>query len=114
MNLPVGTIVQRLLQKEGRISTERQALLDDLFGSTGWRSVVYEDKPTLFGSETRKIEESGKRLAIWYRDRLKALFGYSAGPRLVRNTNGGHLYYLIFAGPNKTGARIAEEILLKP
>lgn len=114
VNFPVGTTLQRLLQRQGEISPARQKLLDDFLGSQEWRSVVYEEQRTLFGTKTKKIEDAGEKLARWYANRMIALFGYGSQPRLICNAHGGHLYYLIFAGPNKTGARIAEEILLKP
>lgn len=114
VNFPVGMALQRLLQRDGKISPERQDLLDEFLGSPEWRSVVYETQPTLFGMETYKTGDSGDKLAKWYADRMKSLFGFGCPPRLIRNAHGGHLYYLIFAGPNKTGAKIAEEVLLGP
>lgn len=114
VNFPVGTTLQRLLQKQGKITPERQDLLDEFLGSPDWRSIVYEPQETLFGQEIHKTEESGEKLARWYATRMKDLFGFGSSPRLIRNAHGGHLYYLIFAGPNKTGAKIAEDILLAP
>lgn len=114
VNFPVGTTLQRLLQRQGKISPKRQKLLDDFLGSPDWRSVVYETKETLFGPETQKTEDSGEKLARWYASRMKSLFGYGSQPHLICNTHGGHLYYLIFAGPNETGAKIAKDILLVP
>jgi three-Cys-motif partner protein len=114
VNFPVGMALQRLLQRDGKITPERQDLLDEYLGSPEWRSVVYEKQPTLFGMETHKAGDSGEKLALWYADRMKSLFGFGSSPRLIRNAHGGHLYYLIFAGPNKTGAKIAEDVLLGP
>lgn len=114
VNFPVGMALQRLLQRDGKISPERQDLLDEYLGSPEWRSVIYEPQPTLFGMETHKADDSGEKLAQWYADRMKSLFGFGSSPRLIRNAHGGHLYYLIFAGPNKTGAKIAEDVLLGP
>lgn len=114
VNFPVGTALQRLLQRDGKIPPKRQDLLDTYLGSPKWRSVIYETQPTLFGMEMHKTSDSGEKLAQWYADRMKSLFGFGSSPRLIRNAHGGHLYYLIFAGPNKTGAKIAEDVLLGP
>lgn len=68
--------------------------------------------PGLFGQdEVTKAENSGERLVKWYGERLEQSFGYVSSPYLVTNSRGGHLYYLLFAGPNKTGAKIATDVL---
>ncbi|MGG5819686.1 hypothetical protein [Falsiroseomonas sp. HW251] len=60
---------------------------------------AYEESADLFGPKTRKLRDSGQRLLEWYRGRLEAAFGHVSPARLIRNTRGGHLYYLIWAGP---------------
>lgn len=111
LNFPVGMGIQRLLPKTGVTSNHRQQL-NEYFGSSEWESELYKSHTDMFGDESvEKVQKSGDHLALWYRDRLKQEFGYAAAPRLIRNTTGGHLYYLIFAGPNKTGAKIADHIL---
>ncbi len=112
INFPVGTTIQRLLPTTGNLSEAQRAKLDDYFGTPDWFDLIYEQTTNLFGETvTEKANDTGARLAIWYRNRLKELFGYASLPRLIRNTQGGHLYYLIFAGPNKTGAKIANHVL---
>ena len=111
LNFPVGTTIQRLLPRSGRISPERRAILTEYFGTSEWEEVVYEEVPDLFeDTTTAKVERSGRKLAKWYQRRLKAKFGHVAGPQLVTNTKGGHLYYLIFAGPHPLGAKIFRHI----
>ena len=58
-----------------------------------------------------KVEESGRALLNWYRKRLQAVFGYASKAALIRNTKGGHLYYILLATPNPTGLKIANNIL---
>lgn len=112
INFPVGMAIQRLLPNSGNISKATKAKLDAYFGTNGWRQIVYEARPNLFGEiDEKKVEESSKKLATWYQSRLKGIFGHSPKPRLIKNPHGTHLYYLIFAGPNATGARIAGEVL---
>lgn len=113
MNFPLGMAIQRLLAKSGEIPNDWQNALDRYFGSPEWRSYAYEDSVDLFGTVTRKISDSGVRLLQWYRDRLGEAFGHVSSPRLIKNTRGGHLYYLIWAGPHEMGLKGAEYILRK-
>lgn len=111
INFPVGMAIQRLLKRSGTFTDKERAKLDDYFGSPDWRQQLYETQPGLFGDVEEKLAGSGNRLVTWYRDRLRAAFGHVSAPHLVRNSRGGHLYYLIHAGPNATGARIASDVL---
>jgi hypothetical protein len=87
-------------------------MLDKYFGTTDWDKHVYSEELDLFDGITKsKMEDSSTKLVSWYRTRLASIFGYTATPRLITNTHGGHLYYLMFAGPNKTGAKIADYVL---
>ena len=111
VNFPVGMAIQRLLEKTGSITRARTARLNQYFGTDEWKGVVYESRADFFGQETEKVSGSGDKLARWYSDRLRTEFGYTAVPRLIRNTRGAHLYYLIWAGPNATGRKIAAAVL---
>jgi len=112
INLPVGMAIQRLLPRSGKFSDEQRQKLTAYFGSPEWEDKIYERSKDLFGEETTsKSGDSGERLALWYRERLQKAFGFSSPPRLIKNSRGSHLYYLLFAGPNKTGAKIAEHVL---
>jgi three-Cys-motif partner protein len=113
INFPLGMAIQRLLTKSGEIPNDWQDALDRYFGSSEWRSYAYEDVLGLFGTVTRKISDSGVRLLQWYRDRLREVFGHVSSARLIKNTRGGHLYYLIWAGPHERGLKGAEYILRK-
>jgi three-Cys-motif partner protein len=113
VNFPLGMAIQRLLPRDGQLQPQRRRKLDEYFGGPEWFDVMYQERQVdLFGEEQRQ-KMPGEHLAKWYRDRLQAAFGYASKARLVRNSRGGHLYYLIHAGPNKTGAKIANELLSK-
>ena len=111
VNLPVGMAIQRLLARSGEISEARRNTPNEYFGSDEWESVVYEQSSDLFGDRVDKVADSGHRLARWYQGRLKEAFGYASPARLIRNSQRGHLYYLLWAGPNGTGAKIAKHVL---
>ena len=90
-----------------------QETLDSFFGSPDWREHAYGEADGLFGAQTSKLDDSGIRLLEWYRGRLKEVFGHVSPGRLIRNTQGGHLYYLVWAGPHKKGLDGANHILSK-
>lgn len=114
LNLPVGMAIQRLLPRSGNFSDKQREKLNNYFGSPEWEDIIYEKSADLFGgTDVQKLEGAGERLANWYQGRLRKLFGFAPRPRLIRNSQGTHLYYLLFAGPNKTGAKIASDIFLK-
>jgi three-Cys-motif partner protein len=113
INFPLGMAIQRLLTRSGDIPSGWQVSLDAFFGSGAWREPVYESKPDLFGPKTRKATDSGTKLLEWYRSRLRDVFGNVSTARLIKNTRGNPLYYLIWAGPHKKGLDGAEHILSK-
>lgn len=112
INFPLMGI-QRLLPKSGEIGEGWRRILTAYFGSTEWRHCAYEEVPTLFGPEVRKYPDADIRLLNWYRKRLKGVFGHVSTARLIRNTRGGHLYYLVWAGPHEMGLKGANYILGK-
>ena len=113
VNFPLGMHIQRLLTKSGDIPPGWQMSLDTFFGSPEWRGLAYEEGTDLFGPKVQKVSGSGPKLLEWYRNRLRAAFGHVSTARLIRNTRGNPLYYLIWAGPNATGLKGAEFILSK-
>jgi three-Cys-motif partner protein len=113
INFPLGMAIQRLLTKSGDIPHGWQMSLDTFFGSPEWRGLAYEEGTDLFGPKVQKVGGSGLKLLEWYRNRLRTAFGHVSTARLIRNTRGNPLYYLIWAGPNSTGLAGAEHILSK-
>ena len=112
VNFPVGMAIQRLLKKSGQFTASERSKLDEYFGTDEWFDLLYAKRTDLFGeSGIDKYQDAGDRLVKWYRARLKEAFGHVTTAREVRSTTGRPLYYLIFAGPNRVGARIAERVL---
>ena len=112
LNFPVGMAIQRLLKRSGQFSASERNKLDRYFGTSEWYDLLYEQGHDMFGSDNiSKVGDSGDILVKWYRRRLKDVFGYVSTAREIQSTNGRALYCLIFAGPNRTGARIAEDVL---
>ena len=111
INFPVGMAIQRLLKRSGRFTPEEGNKLDQYFGTGEWYNLLYKRREDIFGDNTVKIEKSGEVLVKWYRKRLKEVFGYVSTAREISSSSGRPLYYLIFAGPNRTGAKIANYVL---
>jgi len=95
LNFPVGMAIQRLLLRSADFTPKQREKLDAYFGSPEWYEVLYRVKPNFFGEAPVKVEESGLALVNWYRKRLQIVFGHSSKAALIRNTKGGHLYYLL-------------------
>jgi len=113
INFPLWMAINRLLVRSGQIDVGWQASLDTFFGSPDWRSIAYKEGADLFGARRDKLDDAGQRILEWYRGRLRKEFGQVSTARLIKNTRGNPLYYLIWAGPNATGLKGAEYILSK-
>ncbi len=111
INFPVGMAIQRLLRRDGVFTPKGRRKLDQYFGSSDWYDVVYHRTKGLFGETLGKVPESNQALTRWYRQRLKRSFRFVSTARLIRSDSNHPLYYLIHAGPNQTGSRIANYIL---
>jgi three-Cys-motif partner protein len=110
INFPVNMAIQRLLKRSASFTEKERQKLDEYFGDRGWYDLLYTSDG-LFGPQTGKLSGSTERLVTWYRDRLRSAFGYVSTAHLVSSTKGRPLYYLIHAGPNATGASIANHVL---
>ena len=111
LNFPVGMAIQRLLKRSGQFLDREREKLDEYFGTPQWYARLYERRQDLFGDDIVKVENSGQVLLEWYLKRLAQIFPFVSPARLIRGTRGHPLYYLIHAGPNETGAKIAKDIL---
>ena len=112
INFPMGMAIQRLLKRSGEFTEPQRKRLDAFFGTSDWFDLLYRPDTDLLGKRVIvKDTKSADKLVKWYRDRLRDAFGYVSAAREVRSQTGHPLYYLIFAGPNRTGARIADNVL---
>ena len=112
INFPVAMAINRLITRSGDVPDNWSDQLNRCFGTEEWREIAYHVSKDLFGEEI--VEKQGSvpnRLLDLYMRRLRDLFSYVATPRLIRNTKGAPLYYLIWAGPNKLGLKGADHIL---
>lgn len=112
INLSLNMGVVRMLPNDGDIQESWAVRLDALFGDRAWHGETYEAVPGLFG-DTRlaKRPDYEQRLLALYTSRLKGVFQFVSSPRLVSNTRGCPLYYLLWAGNNAKGREGADHVL---
>jgi three-Cys-motif partner protein len=103
VNFPLHMCLNRLMTRNpDEIRPTWRAQLD-AFLPSGWFDQAYEQVHGILGDEVRKRHDARDRLLDWYRDELRNAFGFVSEARLIRNTQGGPLYYLLWAGPNPAG-----------
>lgn len=110
INLPLGMCINRLATIDPDLPPAWRAQLDEFFGP-GWYDQAYETRDDLFGSKTTKRADASQKLLDFYRANLKLAFGHVSQPMLIRNTRGGPLYYIIWAGPHAKGLEGADYVL---
>ncbi len=87
--------------------------MNAVWGDDSWRQAAYRKEPGLFGEIDEK--RTNEAVAEAFRKRLEEVAGFKYVPKPVpmRNSTGAVVYYLYFASPNKTGAKIVGEIFRK-
>jgi three-Cys-motif partner protein len=87
-------------------------MMTRVWGHDRWPDELYDRGHDLFGDIRTKV--SSERVIEAYRKRLlEAGFKYVPTPIAMKNRVNAPVYYLFFASPNKTGARIVEQIFSK-
>lgn len=95
------------------VDEDQAARMDKTWGDRSWREVAYRKVRGLFGDIEKKTDN--ETVADAFRERLKQIAGfkYVPAPIPMRNEQGAIVYYLFFASPNETGARIVQGIFKK-
>jgi len=89
------------------------ARMNAFWGDESWRTIAYKTQRGLFEDITEKQSNDAVVRAFQLRLREVAGFAFVAEPLAMRNTRGAVVYYLFFASPNRTGAKIVSEIFRK-
>lgn len=102
-----------LLRNPERIPASQIERMNKAWGDISWRQIAYERVPTLFGDEEMKADN--ETIAKAFRERLHKVAGFKFVPPPIpmRNDQGAVVYYLYFASPNETGAKIVTAIFDK-
>jgi three-Cys-motif partner protein len=89
------------------------ARMNRFWGDGSWREAATVSTPGLFGDMDEKA--SNETIVQAYASRLREVagFDYVVDPLPMRNSKNAVVYYLMFASPNQTGAKIARSIFKK-
>jgi three-Cys-motif partner protein len=96
------------------VSESQRARMTRFWGDDSWRRAVYDPRRTLLGIEAKPL--GGNETAVnAYRERLRAVAGYSNVPEALpmRNSTGAIVYYLVFASQRPVAANIVRAIFRK-
>ncbi len=118
---PLGVAVNRLLKKDGQINEPLRKKLDEIFGTTEWFNVFYEERmrPSLFGTRSSlKKAVNFEAIGQYFVSRMKGIFSAVAdNPLPLYNIKNNPLFLLCFASGNPKGAntaiKIAQDILAR-
>jgi three-Cys-motif partner protein len=117
INFPVMQMNRNCKQEEtSKILPGELDAMDRFWGDRSWHAEMFRPSAqrNLFGEEERDKTEN-RDLVNAYCKRLKEVagFGFVADPLAMRNSRNAIVYYLIFAGPNKIGWKIVQDIYRK-
>ena len=99
-----------LWRNPDKVSEVQLARIDRSWGDRSWRESAYIKQPGLFGEMEEKASNEAVIGALQQRLREVAGFEDVPEPLPMRNSTGAVVYYLVFASPSKTGAKIVTEI----
>jgi three-Cys-motif partner protein len=108
LNFPIMDMNRNVFRRGASAPKENQ--MTRFWGDDSWRSVAFREQPLLFGTEMQKAENHEIVTAFSNRLREVAGFEFVPEPLAMRNSAHATVYYLFFAGNNKTGARIVDWI----
>jgi len=114
LNFPVMDMNMNVLWRNpDQVQKSQVDRMDAYWGDGTWRDAAYTKTPGLFGDLEEKADSEVVAKAFQKRLRQVAGFLYVPDPMPMRNTKGSVVYYLFFASPNKTGAKIVGDIFRK-
>lgn len=111
LNFPIMDInMNALLRNPGAVKPEQAARFQRYWGDESWRELAYAKTQGLFEQIEEKKENEDVVQA--FRDRLKKVAGFEYVPDAISmcGTGGQVIYYLVFASPKKTAAKIMGDI----
>lgn len=99
-----------LWRNPDKVAESQKIRMEAVWGDDSWRDAAYIKQPGLFGDTEEKAGNS--RLIKAFRKRIQdvAGFGFVPEPLPMKNSSGAVVYYLFFASPNRTGAKIVNDI----
>jgi len=112
IHFPTGDVQRNVLRHDqSKVDPEEIGRMNRMWGDESWRTAAYADEPDLFGS--RAVKQPIDMVLAAFADRLRKVAGfkYVSEPLPMRNSTNAIIYHLMFATQNKTGLRIANDVL---
>ena len=96
-----------------KVRADQERRMTAFWGDESWRDIAYRREPGLFSQVESKA--TNEALAEGFRRRLRDVAGFEFVPEPIpmRNGTGAVVYYLFFASPNRTGAKIVKDVFDK-
>jgi three-Cys-motif partner protein len=114
LNFPIMDMNRNALwSNPEKVDPEDLARMTAFWGDDSWRELAYAKQATIFGNDDLVKKVSNEHIVKVFRERLKTRAEFSEVPEPIpmRNSKNADVYYLFFASNNKTGAKIARDIL---
>jgi len=114
LNFPVMDMNMNVLWgNPDKVEQKQKDRMNVFWGDDSWREAAYKKQKGLFDIIEEKTPNDV--IAEAFRQRLEQVAGFQYVPQPIpmRNTKGAIVYYLFFASPNKTGAKIVNDIFAK-
>lgn len=117
--LPSGVIINRLLDKEGKLQSKELLIKHLGMSESGITSAFYrkEQQINLFGEQETVISKRTnaiKKISELYIEKLKTIFKHVTKPPLeLKNSKNVAIFHLIFSSNNESAKKIASQIIEK-
>lgn len=104
-----------LWKNPNRVSPDQAERMTKFWGDDSWRTTAYRKDTGLFEEMEEKVSNSNEAIVSAYKKRLSDIAGFKCvpDPLPMKNSKGAIVYYLFFASPDETGAKIAKSIFKK-
>jgi len=105
---PLNAVVRQLAHDYGAVTADKQASLDEIFGTASWRDELYEKRvePSLFDepstSTRRKVTQ--REIETYFQGRLAGIFPFVSKPLPLLTPRGAQLFSLFCASANVSPA----------
>ncbi len=111
LNFPVMDMNMNVLWNDrSKVKRGQADRMNVFWGDNSWQRAAYRESEGLFGPIEEKVGMAAIAKAFQKRLREVAEFEFVPDPMPMRNSKGAVVYYLFFASPNKTGAKIVSDI----
>lgn len=113
LNFPIMDMNRNVLRRTPeRVAPKDVERMTRFWGDDSWRQIAYETTGNLFGFEEKTDNDT---VAEAFQERLRnvAGFDYVPAPLPMRNSTNAVVYYLFFASPKETGAKIVTDIFAR-